>query len=68
MNKFNWQHGLDKISQSILHIITLNNIIIKNGMTEIVIFMTTFILLIIHKIKLKMQMVEYGLQILLKSV
>ena len=47
---------------------TFNNIIIKNGMTEIVTSTTTSILLIIHKIRLKMQMVEFGQLISLKSV
>ncbi len=68
MNKFNWQLGSEKISLSIQLISISSNIIIKNGMTEIVTSTTTSILLIIHRIRLKMQMVEFGQLTSLKSV
>ena len=60
MNNFNYHHGLEKISLFTQHITISNNITIKNGMTEIDIFMIIFTLLIIHKIRLKMLMEVSG--------
>jgi len=60
MNNLNLPVGSDNILLFIQHINTLNNIIIKNGMKEIDIFMIIFMHHIFHKIKLRMLTVEYG--------
>jgi len=60
MNNLNLPVGSDNILLFIQHINTLNNIIIKNGMKEIDIFMIIFMHHIFHKIKQRMLTVEYG--------
>jgi len=60
MNNLNLPVGSDNILLFIQRINTLNNIIIKNGMKEIDIFMIIFMHHIFHKIKLRMLTVEYG--------
>jgi hypothetical protein len=60
MNNLNLPVGSDNILLFIQRINTLNNIIIKNGMKEIDIFMIIFMHHIFHKIKQRMLTVEYG--------
>ena len=67
MNNCNWSLGSAKTLRFILPINTSNNIIIKNGIKEIDIFMIIFTQLISLKIKPKMLTAEFGPLTLLKS-